>query len=187
MIYIAFLPLALWRHLHYYTLAGAPLIAFLLCGVENIGIMIENPMRIMPMAAYCATIHGNVMYVGGDWAAGNFLRPCVPCVCEWLRCLLLCACAARPARIAVLPLLWHGLCSLRHAVDGRCGCVKHGQHDLVGWCVASACSCQAYALYLGNERVRMRRPRPPALRLPAGVAGSAHAKPRERGAGVAAR
>lgn len=75
LIYIVFLPLALWRHLNYYTIGVAPLITFLLAGIENIGVMIENPMRIMPMAAYCATIHGNVMFVGGDWAAGNFVRP----------------------------------------------------------------------------------------------------------------
>ena len=76
LVYIVFLPLALWRHLDYFTIAVAPLIAFLLAGIENIGVQIENPMRILPMAAYCATIQSNVMLVGGDWAAGNFVRPC---------------------------------------------------------------------------------------------------------------
>jgi predicted membrane chloride channel (bestrophin family) len=75
MVFITFLPIAMWRHLQYATIALSPLIAFLLAGVEYIGIMIENPMRILPMAAYCASIHTSVMYVGADWAAGNYVCP----------------------------------------------------------------------------------------------------------------
>jgi predicted membrane chloride channel (bestrophin family) len=74
MLYITFLPLGLWQHLGYATVAVAPMIAFLLAGIENIGIMIENPMRILPMAAFCVTIQYNVMDVGADWAAGNHVR-----------------------------------------------------------------------------------------------------------------
>lgn len=64
----------MWRHLQFSTIFFAPVVAFLLAGVENIGIMIENPMRILPMAAYCASIHTSIMYVGADWAAGNYVR-----------------------------------------------------------------------------------------------------------------
>ena len=37
LIYIIFLPVALWRHLGYVSLIAGPLLALLLCGIENIG------------------------------------------------------------------------------------------------------------------------------------------------------
>jgi hypothetical protein len=71
MLYITFLPFGLWQHLGYYTVAFAPLIAFMLAGIENIGVMIENPIRILPMGAFCAFIQCDVMGAGAHWAAGN--------------------------------------------------------------------------------------------------------------------
>jgi predicted membrane chloride channel (bestrophin family) len=73
LVYITFLPLALWPNLQFATLIFAPMITFLLTGIELIGIRIENPFYIFPMAAYCATIHRNVMYLAADWAAGNYV------------------------------------------------------------------------------------------------------------------
>lgn len=41
LVYVTFLPLALWPKLHWATLAVAPLIALLLCGIENIGVHVR--------------------------------------------------------------------------------------------------------------------------------------------------
>ena len=40
--YVAFLPLGLWRHCSYWTLAVAPLITFMLAGIENIGVQVRQ-------------------------------------------------------------------------------------------------------------------------------------------------
>ena len=74
LVYISFLPFALWRHLSWATLGVAPLISLLLCGIENIGVMIENPMRIMPMLGFCETIHADLLCVAGAWASGGYVR-----------------------------------------------------------------------------------------------------------------
>jgi hypothetical protein len=37
LVYIVFLPFALWRQLGFVSLAVGPLVALLLCGIENIG------------------------------------------------------------------------------------------------------------------------------------------------------
>lgn len=47
MIWITFLPLALYPHHGWMTILSAPLIAFLLLGLENIGIQIEEPFRVL--------------------------------------------------------------------------------------------------------------------------------------------
>lgn len=39
--YVAFMPLGLWRHCGYWTLAIAPLITFMLAGIENIGVQVR--------------------------------------------------------------------------------------------------------------------------------------------------
>lgn len=70
LAYLTFLPLALWAPLRWATLAVAPLIAFLLTGVENISVMIENPMISLPMDAYCESIRRDVVAVGERWALG---------------------------------------------------------------------------------------------------------------------
>jgi ion channel-forming bestrophin family protein len=43
------MPAVLWKHLSWATFGVAPLITLLLAGIDNIGIQIENPMRILPM------------------------------------------------------------------------------------------------------------------------------------------
>jgi hypothetical protein len=65
------MPLVLWRHLEWTVLFVAPLITMLLAGIDNIGIFIENPFSILPMATYCTAIHENVILAGADWASGN--------------------------------------------------------------------------------------------------------------------
>ena len=64
------MPLALWSQLQWATLAIAPIVGFLLTGVENIGVMIENPMLTLPMDSYCESIRKNIYAVGARWASG---------------------------------------------------------------------------------------------------------------------
>lgn len=79
LIYVSFLPLALWASLDWATIIVAPTIALLLAGIENIGVMIENPMKVMPMAAFCTVIHANVLGIGSAWAHGDEVSPSFDC------------------------------------------------------------------------------------------------------------
>jgi hypothetical protein len=45
LFYITFLPFAFWPLYQWYTLPISAVVAFLLCGVENIGVQIEEPHR----------------------------------------------------------------------------------------------------------------------------------------------
>jgi hypothetical protein len=87
LAYVTFLPLALWNHLSWATIVVAPVITFLLAGIENIGVMIENPMRILPMAAYCTTIHSNILCVAAAWASEEYVRPDAPFHAPTFSCL----------------------------------------------------------------------------------------------------
>lgn len=75
MLYLTFLPLALWEYLDWATLFVAPLIAFLLAGVESIGVNMENPMKRLPMATYCKILHSNILIAASSWAFGEPVRP----------------------------------------------------------------------------------------------------------------
>jgi putative membrane protein len=46
-----------------HSVAAQALISFLLIGVENIGIQIEEPFAILPLAAYCTAIQRDVREV----------------------------------------------------------------------------------------------------------------------------
>ena len=49
VIWLAFLPFTLWRACHWVMVPAAVLIAFLLLGVEEIGVQIEEPFGILPL------------------------------------------------------------------------------------------------------------------------------------------
>jgi hypothetical protein len=54
LFYITFLPFAFWPLYQWYTLPISAVVAFLLCGVENIGVQIEEPHRVLPLNHICA-------------------------------------------------------------------------------------------------------------------------------------
>jgi hypothetical protein len=74
MLYLTFLPLALWKHLHWGTLVATPMIAFLLAGIESIGMNMENPMKRLPMGTYCKILHSNILVAASNWAFGEPVR-----------------------------------------------------------------------------------------------------------------
>jgi predicted membrane chloride channel (bestrophin family) len=71
LIYTFFMPIVLWRTLHWGVFFVAPLITMLLAGIDNIGIFIENPINILPMATYCRVIHDNIILAAHDWSLDN--------------------------------------------------------------------------------------------------------------------
>ena len=40
-------------------------------GIDTVGIYIENPNTILPMASYCRSIHQDVLLSGHEWAAAD--------------------------------------------------------------------------------------------------------------------
>lgn len=54
IVYLTFLPFALWSYLGWLLLPVSVVLTFLLLGIENIGIQIENPVRVLPLHSFCA-------------------------------------------------------------------------------------------------------------------------------------
>ncbi|KAL3144529.1 hypothetical protein ABBQ32_004262 [Trebouxia sp. C0010 RCD-2024] len=59
VIWLAFLPFTLWRACHWVMVPATVLIAFLLLGVEEIGVQIEEPFGILPLENLVDIIHYN--------------------------------------------------------------------------------------------------------------------------------
>jgi hypothetical protein len=55
LVYITFLPFAFWSLFGWFTLPIMAVFTFLLCGVENVGIQIEEPHRALPLNQICAS------------------------------------------------------------------------------------------------------------------------------------
>lgn len=52
VIWLGFLPFTLWRACHWVMVPAAVLISFLLLGVEEIGVQIEEPFGILPLGRH---------------------------------------------------------------------------------------------------------------------------------------
>ncbi|KAL4421772.1 hypothetical protein ABPG77_009755 [Micractinium sp. CCAP 211/92] len=80
IIYLSLLPFALFDSCRWATVPITCLISFLLLGIEEIGVAIEEPFSILPLEALCDAIERNVwelhrMHVAGaDGAAGSGAR-----------------------------------------------------------------------------------------------------------------
>ncbi|KAL4855857.1 hypothetical protein ACK3TF_003624 [Chlorella vulgaris] len=59
--YLTFLPFALWSYLGWVLLPTMVILAFLLLGIENIGIQIENPVRVLPLSSFCVGLKTAVL------------------------------------------------------------------------------------------------------------------------------
>ncbi|KAL4425568.1 hypothetical protein ABPG75_009584 [Micractinium tetrahymenae] len=60
MIWLSLLPLTLWASCRWAMLPFSLIIAFLLLGIEEIGVSIEEPFSILPLCHICSTIRKNV-------------------------------------------------------------------------------------------------------------------------------
>lgn len=59
VIWLAALPFTLWKSCHLAMIPASGIIAFLLLGIEEIGVQIEEPFSILPLEAICTTIETN--------------------------------------------------------------------------------------------------------------------------------
>lgn len=60
-MWLSFLPFSLWDACHWVTIPASGVIAFLLLGIEEIGVQIEEPFGILPLGgshiqSYCLII-----------------------------------------------------------------------------------------------------------------------------------
>eukprot|EP01023_Acetabularia_acetabulum_P012738 TRINITY_DN15992_c0_g1_i2.p1 TRINITY_DN15992_c0_g1~~TRINITY_DN15992_c0_g1_i2.p1 ORF type:complete len:413 (-),score=34.01 TRINITY_DN15992_c0_g1_i2:82-1263(-) len=63
MLWLTVLPFALWPALKWACLLFCPLISFVLLGIENIGVQIEQPFHVLPLRQFCKVIQRNVLDV----------------------------------------------------------------------------------------------------------------------------
>ncbi|KAK9904842.1 hypothetical protein WJX75_003620 [Coccomyxa subellipsoidea] len=60
VMWLAFLPFSLWDACHWVTIPAAGIIAFLLLGIEEIGVQIEEPFGILPLEQFCDVAEGEI-------------------------------------------------------------------------------------------------------------------------------
>ena len=60
-IWLALLPLGLWERYHVTMLPVIALIGFLLLGIDEIGVTIEEPFSILPLDAICTRAQTDVV------------------------------------------------------------------------------------------------------------------------------
>ncbi|KAI7845435.1 hypothetical protein COHA_000987 [Chlorella ohadii] len=60
IIWLTLLPFALWDSVGWATVPLSVIVSFLLLGIEEIGVSIEEPFSILPLDALCDTIEANV-------------------------------------------------------------------------------------------------------------------------------
>ncbi|WPT13952.1 UPF0187 protein [Picochlorum sp. SENEW3] len=68
LLYMTFLPFSLVAYCSWASIAVVPCLAFLLVGIENIGIHAENPMETLPIAALAASSKSTVDII---WRTGE--------------------------------------------------------------------------------------------------------------------
>ncbi|KAL3146980.1 hypothetical protein ABBQ38_014948 [Trebouxia sp. C0009 RCD-2024] len=60
VIWLGLMPFTLWNSCHWAMVPTSGIICFLLLGIEEIGVQIEEPFGILPLEAMCATIETNL-------------------------------------------------------------------------------------------------------------------------------
>eukprot|EP01025_Chloroclados_australasicus_P007992 TRINITY_DN12730_c0_g1_i3.p1 TRINITY_DN12730_c0_g1~~TRINITY_DN12730_c0_g1_i3.p1 ORF type:complete len:400 (-),score=18.50 TRINITY_DN12730_c0_g1_i3:334-1449(-) len=63
MIWLTILPFATWAALDWACVVFCPLISFMLLGIENIGVQIEQPFHVLPLRKFCEAIKQDVQGV----------------------------------------------------------------------------------------------------------------------------
>ncbi|GBF91441.1 hypothetical protein Rsub_04181 [Raphidocelis subcapitata] len=59
-LWLATLPFVLWNHIHWGVIPSTAVISFLLFGIDEIAIQLEEPFGILPLEAICDTIQRNI-------------------------------------------------------------------------------------------------------------------------------
>ncbi|KAI3434870.1 hypothetical protein D9Q98_002924 [Chlorella vulgaris] len=74
MIWLTLLPWSLWDTCGLLMIPVTAMVAFLLLGIEEIGVSIEEPFSILPLEGICATIEGNVREMVNTYSARQARR-----------------------------------------------------------------------------------------------------------------
>ncbi|GLC46179.1 hypothetical protein PLESTB_001198100 [Pleodorina starrii] len=75
MLYVVTSPVLLWPSTRWLTPLVAVVIAFLLLGVENIGVQVEEPFHVLPLNEICRAIEANVFEMERAFSTGPGGRP----------------------------------------------------------------------------------------------------------------
>ncbi|GIL49208.1 hypothetical protein Vafri_5346 [Volvox africanus] len=70
MLYVMTCPILLWSSTGWLTPLVAVIIAFLLLGVENIGVQVEEPFHVLPLYDICRAIEANVKEMQNAFSGG---------------------------------------------------------------------------------------------------------------------
>jgi predicted membrane chloride channel (bestrophin family) len=60
MLWLATLPFVLWNHIGWAVVPSTAVVSFLLLGIDEIAIQLEEPFGILPLEAICDTIQRNI-------------------------------------------------------------------------------------------------------------------------------
>lgn len=78
VIWVMLMPSMLWSTCRWATIPISALCAFLMLGIDEIGVQIEEPFHVLPLGSICATIERNLRAAGHSTDA---LRAAVSSVC----------------------------------------------------------------------------------------------------------
>ena len=73
-MYLTWLPFGLFAYLSWATIAVMPVLAFLLSGIENIGIHIEQPMMVLPVRSLAQNAKRTVEIIERTFLQDNFKK-----------------------------------------------------------------------------------------------------------------
>ncbi|KDD74270.1 bestrophin [Helicosporidium sp. ATCC 50920] len=60
LVWLAFLPFSLWRLYAWGSVPLSGLLAFLMLGIDEIGVQIEQPFQVLPLESLCCTVERNL-------------------------------------------------------------------------------------------------------------------------------
>ncbi|CAL8464537.1 g4072 [Coccomyxa elongata] len=73
VMWLAFLPFSLWDACHWVTIPASGIIAFLLLGIEEIGVQIEEPFGILPLEQICDLAEDEIRHQRTDTTVQNIV------------------------------------------------------------------------------------------------------------------
>ena len=133
VIWLAFLPFTLWRACHWAMVPAAVLIAFLLLGVEEIGVQIEEPFGILPLGAPATFLINWAASVGqGDFCAQRLVQRLEYSEVELCQIWCLCHCADPVLIVCWREMMscgWRVVACHRHPRICCCQFVSWVQHE----------------------------------------------------------
>ncbi|KAG2502086.1 hypothetical protein HYH03_000578 [Edaphochlamys debaryana] len=101
MLYVVTAPLLLWSSTGWATPVVAVVIAFLLLGVENIGVQVEEPFHVLPLYDICRALEANIRELEHSFAPPPSAPPPPPPPGPW---------ASAPGAVGLAARAYWGAC-----------------------------------------------------------------------------